>query len=129
MIHLKKFNENKKLKESSVVILTLKGTDKILFLMRREGWCLPGGKLDDGEAPLKGAIRECEEETSLTPKNIRFLGTGAAHGGRIVHVFYGETNNKNCKISNEHSDWKWVEKSKMMDIGLAGNTGEFLNFL
>ena len=130
MIHLKKFNENsKQLKESSVVILNLKGTDKILFLMRREGWCLPGGKLDGDETPTNGAIRECEEETSITPKNIKYLGQKTSANGRVVHVFSANTKNKLCVISNEHSSWKWVDKNKMMDLDLAGNTGEFLSLL
>ena len=126
---IKRFNENKILKESSVVILNLDNTDKYLFLLRREGWCVPGGKLDEGETHHDGAIRECFEETGILPKNLKYLDHKTAVSGRVVHVYSGSTTNPNVVISNEHSDWKWVEQSDRSKLKLAGNTGEFLDLL
>ncbi len=34
---------------------------------------LPAGKVDPGESPMEAVIRECQEETGLTPWNIRSL--------------------------------------------------------
>jgi len=34
----------------------------------------PGGKIDTGETPLEGAIRETQEELHITPKNVRRMG-------------------------------------------------------
>lgn len=119
------------LKESAVVILRLKGTDKILFLMRREGWCLPGGKLDDGETIEHCAYRELLEETGIkvpiTPGAYKYLGQEVSVNGRVVHVFYAETNQIKVKLSNEHSDKKWVSINKIPKLALAGNTGKFIN--
>jgi 8-oxo-dGTP diphosphatase len=51
----------------------------------------PGGKLDPGESPLDGAIRETREEVCVTPRDLTFAGRNAFHfrdGGAIdVHVF------------------------------------------
>ena len=45
--------------------------DEVLLMFRRGKWDLPKGKLDKGEKPEHGAIRETEEETGL--KNISLL--------------------------------------------------------
>jgi 8-oxo-dGTP diphosphatase len=51
----------------------------------------PGGKLDAGEAPLAGAIRETREEVCAVPRGLALAGRNAfqfADGSAIdVHVF------------------------------------------
>jgi ADP-ribose diphosphatase len=37
-------------------------------------WELPAGSLEPGEAPARGARRECAEEIGLTPRRLRRLG-------------------------------------------------------
>lgn len=50
-------------------ILIISKDGKALFLKRGPGgdapglWCVPGGRLEDGETPLQAAVRETEEET------------------------------------------------------------------
>ncbi len=39
--------------------------DKILMIYRLKKWDLPKGKLDTGEKPRKGAVREVEEECNI----------------------------------------------------------------
>jgi 8-oxo-dGTP pyrophosphatase MutT (NUDIX family) len=41
-----------------------------LFIYRLKRWDLPKGKLDAGESPEEAAIRECEEECSITQLTI-----------------------------------------------------------
>ena len=121
------------LKKSSVVILYMAGTEKALFLLRREGWCLPGGKQDSGESMKKCAQRETLEETGILVAldDLVYVGKSVSVSGRIVQVYFAGTNCKpsDVKISSEHSDWKWVEWEEIKNIELAGNTGKFLELL
>lgn len=52
---------------------------KYLFIYRRKRWDLPKGKMDEGETPEQAALREVEEETSLTPLKI---------SGFLTHTFH-----------------------------------------
>ncbi len=47
----------------------------------------PGGKVDPGETPLAAAIRETQEETGVTPLNLRLRGELRFHFGldEVVH--------------------------------------------
>ena len=38
-------------------------------------WELPAGSLEEGEAPERGASRECEEEVGLVPSRAEVIGT------------------------------------------------------
>jgi 8-oxo-dGTP pyrophosphatase MutT (NUDIX family) len=123
----------KPLRESAVAIIKNVGTGRILFLERREGWCLPGGKKDDGEDIVKCAYRELEEETGIKMNYglLKFCGVEQAVNGRLVYVFEGEYNlgEDDVKLSSEHTAYKWVSHKDMYGIGLAGNTGNFLKLL
>ena len=46
--------------------LVLKPTDEFLVIERLGVWDLPKGKIEKGEDPLTGAIREIEEECGIT---------------------------------------------------------------
>lgn len=48
--------------------------NKLLFIKRNGFWDIPKGKLDKGESPEEGAVREIEEECGLNqPKIIKHL--------------------------------------------------------
>ncbi|MFF3815807.1 NUDIX domain-containing protein [Streptomyces bluensis] len=45
------------------------------FVPQRFGWELPGGIVDEGEAPAETALREVVEETGWRPKNVEHVVT------------------------------------------------------
>ncbi|MDT0469656.1 NUDIX domain-containing protein [Streptomyces gibsoniae] len=45
------------------------------FVPQRFGWELPGGIVDEGEAPMDTALREVIEETGWRPKNLEHVVT------------------------------------------------------
>ncbi len=49
----------------------------------------PGGRLESGEAPELGAVREVEEELCVTPLDLRMLGENRFQfvDGYSIHVF------------------------------------------
>ncbi len=57
-----------------VIIRDRKGR---ILLVRKKGeakWSLPGGGVEEGEAPWQGAIRESQEETGYKVKILKMLG-------------------------------------------------------
>lgn len=49
---------------------------KVLLMQKpRRGWYVaPGGKMESGESIIEAAIREFQEETSATPKDVHLKG-------------------------------------------------------
>ena len=56
-----------------VVRRTKKGNLKVLVIFRRGVWDLPKGKLDPGESPEAGALREVSEEVGIPKSKIKML--------------------------------------------------------
>lgn len=77
-------------------------------------WEIPGGKLEFGEEPSVGALREIKEETGLdvelvTPLSVWSYGDNH-EGTQYIQIDYlckiiDETN---VKLSEEHSDFAWI---------------------
>lgn len=69
----------------------------VLLAMKKRGfgvgkWNGPGGKLEPGESPLDGAVRECKEEVGITPLNPTERATlrfelGSLKQTILCHVF------------------------------------------
>lgn len=57
--------------------------------------CLPGGKIENNETPLEGAIRESCEELNIERKDIEYVGEMdylVTPYGSIMHVFVSYVN-------------------------------------
>lgn len=79
-----------------VTLLFLRREGQVLLAMKKRGfginkWNGVGGKLDPGETPEQAAIRECQEEIEVTPKNIKLVGnldfTDLPSAHHFCHVF------------------------------------------
>ena len=98
---------------------------KILIVKRSEKtksypghWDFPGGKLEHGEEPEEGLVREVKEETSLAIKVgeplFSYLESKTAFAYIVVYkcnLLGGE-----IKLSHEHSEYKWVTKSELKEL-------------
>ena len=71
---------------TDVVLLAKEGESWQLLLIERandpfkDHWALPGGFLDEDEAPMDGALRELQEETGITGVSLSPLGFWGAPG-------------------------------------------------
>lgn len=56
-------------------LLAIKDDQVLLLQKPRRGWYVaPGGKMESGESIYEAAIREFQEETNLTPKEVHLKG-------------------------------------------------------
>jgi len=87
-------------------------------------WVFPKGHIEKGETIMDTARREVFEETGITDaeyvqgyfETISFTN----HKGNIKHVhhFLFQTKNGHVKLSEEHTDFKWLnfhEAHKLVD--------------
>jgi ADP-ribose pyrophosphatase YjhB (NUDIX family) len=92
-----------------------------LFAIKRVGddvqspniWEIPGGRLELGEDPILGVMREIREETGMYidvkyPMTIRHFERA---DGQIITmiVFLCKPRGGEMKISDEHSDFEWID--------------------
>ncbi len=99
---------------------------KLLLLKRRPNdvhkpgaWDIPGGRLEPGENPYSGLLRETKEETSL---EIEIMMPLDVHhftrddGQRItLMIFLCRLKSGEVKLSEEHTEYKWMDLSDPKD--------------
>jgi len=113
----KRFLESNTLQQSAAVILIK--DNKALILQRGDTapwepgkWNLPGGTKDNNESIIDCAIRECEEETGLTPSNLKLISTEYKDNWSVnfyvSNVFTGE-----LSLCHESKDYAWVNITEL----------------
>lgn len=117
---------SEKIDNASVLLRNNKGKFLILKRSKKSNhspnkWNLPGGSIEDGESHKEAAIRECEEETGITPQNISHFGDF----GKMT-VFIGSTDEK-PKINSESSDWKFIKEKEVKEFDFVRYTAIVLN--
>ncbi len=125
--------------EASGVFCEFQG--RILLLKRHadkiEGlrWNIPGGKLDKGETPIDGALRELDEETGIraSKHSLTFI---ASHYIRrpevdfIFHMFYLPLHEMPMLniAADEHIEACWTNLQEGLKLPLISTGKEALEF-
>lgn len=96
------------------------GDYEFLLLRCFKYWDFPKGETEENENPLKTALRELSEETSLTEASLNwgedFYETEVYSKGKIARYYLGEiTDNKTVTLLPnpengmiEHHEYRWV---------------------
>lgn len=97
---------------------------KVLLLKRAEKgdhfgkWGLPGGKIEDKESAIDAAIREAKEECGRV-KGERFDDLEEKDGLHKWTTFFFKIKKPfKCKLSDEHTEYKWVKISDLKKLDL-----------
>lgn len=104
-----------------VTLLFLQREGQVLLAMKKRGfgvnkWNGVGGKLDEGETREQAAVRECQEEIGVTPKNLRLAGeidfTDLPDVNHYCHV-YTTTEWEGKPAETEEMRPKWFDLDKI----------------
>lgn len=108
-----------------IVHVVVVNDNKILILKRAEGtylgglWDIPGGTLEDGEVPEKGAIREVFEEAGLKLKRAFLFYCYTIVDQKknkqfVTLIFIAKSDRKNVKINfEEHCGYYWIKPEEI----------------
>ena len=94
-------------------------------------WELPGGKVEEGETPRQAAVIEAKEEAGLDIKLKANLGPHHDDKKKKTYHAYIATPKKGqkVKLSEEHSDYKWVTPEEVMAMPKKMVSHHLLYFL
>ncbi len=112
-----------------------RGRDKVAVVYReaRGDWTFPKGKLDEGESFEEAALREVVEETGITAKIRRFIGsTNYTHRkGRpkIVAYYLMESISGEFVPNEEVDELRWVTLDEAFELLTWDRDQELIDLL
>jgi len=100
--------------------------NELLFLLLKRSahkiypglWQMVSGHIKKGETAVQTALRELKEETGLIPfrlwvaPNINSFYSPDEDSVTVIPVFAARVKNNKVLISNEHSEFKWVNSQE-----------------
>lgn len=111
-----------------IPVQSVEGNYKFLLLRCFKYWDFPKGEIDQGEQPLESALRELQEETSISKIDLKwgdsFYETEVYSKGKTARYYLGEVkgspqiellpNPVNGII--EHHEYRWVTFDEGMKL-------------
>ena len=112
-----------------VHIFRIEDDEMKFFLLKRSAhkifpglWQMVSGHIQKGETAVRTALRELHEETGLQPvrfwvsPNINSFYSPDDDSITMIPVFAAKVESENVLISNEHSEFKWLnsEEAKIL---------------
>lgn len=126
-------------------LILLNQNDQILILKMHKNsqtfWELPGGRIQIGETPQQGLLRELQEETGITDirdlchldtyvSSYRVPTNFGASAGLLFSLYSGFTFTDNVTLSADHIDYAWVTATDaiaMLGSAYGPNLAEYIN--
>lgn len=111
-----------------VVLRWEKDRYKYLLLKAYDYWDFPKGMVEPGETPLQAAIREVEEETTITQLDFRWGKVYRQtqpynHGCKVARYYIARTRTQKISLPinpelgrPEHSAYRWVGRRQAWDM-------------
>ncbi|CAB3700924.1 RNA pyrophosphohydrolase [Paraburkholderia sediminicola] len=101
--------------------------NRILLVARlRSRWALPGGRIRRGEAPHEAALRELEEETTLTATELTYLFQFSGFNTQHYAFFAEVVHQSIAQPSNEIARCKWFAPVKIGTLSTSVPTREIV---
>jgi 8-oxo-dGTP pyrophosphatase MutT (NUDIX family) len=96
---------------------------QVLLLRAWNHWDFPKGGVEGGESPLQAAVREVEEETSITdlqfPWGEAFIDTGPYGNGKVSRYYVALTHETRVSLPvnpelgrPEHHEFRWCDPAQ-----------------
>jgi 8-oxo-dGTP diphosphatase len=100
--------------------------NKILLILRDDKpeipepntWQLPGGGVEEGEDYFQAISRELQEEISIIPKQLKYLGS-APGDTKVFFAFLNDEEVMNIKLGNEGQKLEFFNLEDVFKINLT----------
>ena len=117
------------------VLCLLYRENKILLQNRRkkdwQGYALPGGHVEKGEAFTNAVIREMKEETGLDVIEPVLCGVKQfpIEDGRYIVFLFKSNQFKGELVSSDEGEMEWVDRDRLSEIQLVDDFEELLKVM